>query len=65
MLGGFPLPALARRNRRIFEIDAHNALLGRVGGENPVLVGGDIVFVPEGKNLAWSWDKYCAQAVIR
>jgi len=41
-----------QEEQEIFEIDAHNALLGRVGGENPVLVGGDIVFVPEGKNLA-------------
>ena len=31
------------------QADAYNALYGRVGGENPPLMGGDIIFVPEGK----------------
>lgn len=41
----------AQGEQEIFTVDAYNALMGRVGGENPVLMGGDIVFIPEGKNL--------------
>ena len=42
----------AQGEQEIFAVDAYNAMMGRVGGDNPVLLGGDIVFIPEGKNLA-------------
>ena len=42
----------AQGEKEIFAVDAYNAMMGRVGGDNPVLLGGDIVFIPEGKNLA-------------
>ena len=34
---------------RDLAVDAYNAMMGRVGGDNPVLLGGDIVFMPEGR----------------
>jgi len=38
--------------QEVFTVDAHNALMGRVGGDNPALMGGDIVFVREAKSTA-------------
>lgn len=34
----------------ILAVNAANTLRGRAGGDNPELIGGDIVFVPEGRN---------------
>lgn len=57
--GGLALSADARSisitrtgqgEQEILQVDAYNALTGRVGGDNPPLMGGDIIFVPEGKN---------------
>ena len=36
--------------QQVIVVDAEEALKGRQGGENPILQGGDIVYVPEGRN---------------
>ena len=38
--------------QEIFVVDAFQSLTGKEGGENPLLFGNDIVFVPEGRNHA-------------
>lgn len=36
--------------QELFKIDISNAVLGKVGGDNPILVGGDIIYIPEAMN---------------
>ena len=39
-------------HQEIVVVNASQSLTGKQGGENPVLFGNDIIFVPEGRNNA-------------
>lgn len=36
--------------QELLKVDISNAVLGKVGGDNPTLVGGDIIYIPEALN---------------